>query len=172
MLPITVQDNLKGPNSGRGNPPDSEGGSSESSGLALTESLRNKILYEWNDTRADFPDACVHELFEQQVARDPTRLRSSGGGKTLTYGELNQRANQVANYLRKRSVGPDDTGWSLPAAFDGFGRGFARSLEVRRGLCASRFVLSRRSPVVHGQRCRGQGVAYGREMQASIRFDA
>src|SRR5271168_1243655 len=36
----------------------------------LGASERHKILYQWNDTRAEFPsDKCVHEMFEEQVAR-------------------------------------------------------------------------------------------------------
>jgi amino acid adenylation domain-containing protein len=73
----------------------------------LTESQRNQILYEWNDTHANFPDACAHQLFEQQAARDPDAIAVVSGGKSLTYRELNKRANQVAHYLRKRGVGPD-----------------------------------------------------------------
>jgi amino acid adenylation domain-containing protein len=90
-----------------GNPAARDAAGSESSHPALTESQRKQVLYEWNDTRADFPDACAHQLFEQQVARDPDAIAVVGGGKSLSYGELNQRANQVANYLRKRGVGPD-----------------------------------------------------------------
>src|SRR6185437_10218504 len=70
-------------------------------------SQRKQVLYEWNDTRADFPDLCAHELFEQQVARDPDAVALIGGGKSLTYRELNRRSNQVAHYLRRRGVGPD-----------------------------------------------------------------
>ncbi len=50
---------------------------------------------------------CVHQLFEQQAARDPDAIAVVGGGKSLSYRELNRRANQVAHYLRKRGVGPD-----------------------------------------------------------------
>src|SRR5208337_3364645 len=105
MLTLTMEDDLKGPNADKGNA--LEGDTSELSRQALTKSQRNKILYEWNDTRADFPDACAHELFEQQVERDPDAIAVVGGGKSLSYRELNQRANQVAHYLRKRGVGPD-----------------------------------------------------------------
>jgi amino acid adenylation domain-containing protein len=74
---------------------------------ALTEQERHRVLYEWNDTRADFPDVCVHELFEQQVVRDPDAVAVMWKGQHLTYGELNQRANQVAHHLRSRGVGPE-----------------------------------------------------------------
>ena len=73
----------------------------------LTEQERKRVLYEWNDTRADLPDVCAHELFEQVVARDPDAVAVVWRGQQLTYGELNRRANQVAHFLRGRGVGPD-----------------------------------------------------------------
>lgn len=73
----------------------------------LSERERHRILYEWNDTFTMYPDACVHELFEQQVARDPGAVAVICKDRQLTYQELNQRANQVAQYLRKRGVGPE-----------------------------------------------------------------
>jgi amino acid adenylation domain-containing protein len=53
-----------------------------------------------------FPDACVHELFEQQAARSPEALAVVCGADGLTYRELNERANQLAHHLRRRAVGP------------------------------------------------------------------
>ena len=78
-----------------------------SKALTLTEQERARILYEWNDTRVAFPDACVHELFEQQVLRDPDATAVIWKGQPLTYGELNRRANQVGHFLRGRGVGAD-----------------------------------------------------------------
>ena len=68
---------------------------------------RDRILKEWNDTRAEFPDACAHELFERQVARDPAATAVVHPGGRLTYGELNERANRIAHHLRRRGVRPD-----------------------------------------------------------------
>jgi amino acid adenylation domain-containing protein len=73
----------------------------------LSESERNEILYAWNDTDEPFPNVCAHELFEQQVARDPDAVAVVFEGRRLTYRELNQRANQVAHFLRKQGVGPE-----------------------------------------------------------------
>ncbi|HEY6807001.1 MAG TPA: amino acid adenylation domain-containing protein [Pyrinomonadaceae bacterium] len=50
---------------------------------------------------------CLHELFEQQVARTPDALALTCGDKHLTYAELNQRANKLAHRLRRCSVGPE-----------------------------------------------------------------
>ena len=73
----------------------------------LTEREGRILSRDWNDTHVAFPDACVHELFEQQVARDPDAVAVVYKQRQLSYRELNQRANQVAHYLRKRGVGPD-----------------------------------------------------------------
>jgi amino acid adenylation domain-containing protein len=50
--------------------------------------------------------ALTHELFEQQAARTPDAVAVVLGDETLTYRELNERANQAAHYLRKRGVAP------------------------------------------------------------------
>ena len=60
---------------------------------------------QWTNTQADFPQACVHELFEEQVERTPNAIAVVGSGRSLSYYELNARANQVANYLRDLGVG-------------------------------------------------------------------
>jgi len=73
----------------------------------LSERERHQILYEWNDTHVEFPDACTHELFERQVARDPDAVAVVFKDRQLSYQQLNQRANQVAHSLRKRGVGPE-----------------------------------------------------------------
>jgi amino acid adenylation domain-containing protein len=74
----------------------------------LTEAERHQILIEWNGTAADYPkDSCVHELFEGQAARTPESIAVQFEDKQLTYWELNQRANQLAHYLRGAGVGPE-----------------------------------------------------------------
>jgi amino acid adenylation domain-containing protein len=74
----------------------------------LTDWEREQILVEWNGTRAVFPvEGCLHQLFEERVRHAPGAVAVTAGSESLTYGELNARANQVARYLRKRGVGPD-----------------------------------------------------------------
>lgn len=74
----------------------------------LSESERNQLLIEWNQTGADFPlEACIHRLFEAQVARTPEAVAAEFQGDQLTYRELNRRANQLAHYLQKQGVGPE-----------------------------------------------------------------
>jgi amino acid adenylation domain-containing protein len=74
----------------------------------LSQAERQQLLVEWNQTAADYPKTeCLHELFEQQAAKTPERLAVRSGEQGLSYRELNQRANQLAHYLRQRGVGPD-----------------------------------------------------------------
>jgi amino acid adenylation domain-containing protein len=64
-------------------------------------------LLQWNDTHADFPRVCTHELFELQVDRDPEAIAVVFGKRQLSYRELNEQANRVAHYLRRRGVRPN-----------------------------------------------------------------
>ena len=73
----------------------------------LPEAERRQVLYEWNDTFAEYPAVCAHQLFEQQVELHPDAIAVVFNRQQLTYRELNQRANQIAHYLRKLGVGPD-----------------------------------------------------------------
>ncbi len=74
----------------------------------LPKAERHRLLVEWNATEADYPrDKCVHELFEEQVARTPEAIAVECGTGRLTYGELNTKANRLAHHLRGLGVGPD-----------------------------------------------------------------
>ena len=74
----------------------------------LTEAERRRILVEWNATQAPYPhDKCVHELFEEQVAKTPDVVAVIFEEEEVSYGELNARANRLAHRLRKLGVGPE-----------------------------------------------------------------
>ena len=61
-----------------------------------------------NDTQTDYlKKQCIHELFEAQVAQTPNSVAVVLEDQQLSYQELNQRANQLAHYLRKLGVGPE-----------------------------------------------------------------
>lgn len=75
----------------------------------LPSAERDQLLYEWNDTKADYPaHKCVHELFEEQVERSPDAIAVVFEEAELSYAELNARANQVAHSLIELGVRPDD----------------------------------------------------------------
>jgi amino acid adenylation domain-containing protein/FkbM family methyltransferase len=66
---------------------------------------RRQLLEEWNATDAEYErERCVHELFEAQAARTPDAPAVVYEDESLTYSELNRRANQLAHYLRARGV--------------------------------------------------------------------
>ncbi|MFF4989279.1 amino acid adenylation domain-containing protein [Streptosporangium saharense] len=72
----------------------------------LTEPERRRVLTEWNDTATAFPPAaCVHELFTERAATVPGQPAVSCGAETLTFAELERRANQLAHRLVGLGVG-------------------------------------------------------------------
>ncbi len=74
----------------------------------LTGMERRQHLVEWNDTKTAYPqDRCVHELFAEQAALTPEAVAVICEDRSLTFAELNARANQLAHRLRKVGVGPD-----------------------------------------------------------------
>ncbi|WP_198299665.1 non-ribosomal peptide synthetase [Tumebacillus avium] len=74
----------------------------------LTADEREKVLVEWNRTETAYPrDVAVHQLFELQVEQMPDAVAVVYGEQSLTYAELNHRANQVAHSLRGIGVVPD-----------------------------------------------------------------
>ncbi len=65
------------------------------------------LLESWNSNVAEVPETPVYRMFEAQVAATPDAVAIESGGVTLTYGELNARANRLARRLRDLGVGPD-----------------------------------------------------------------
>ena len=73
----------------------------------LSSTEHHGMLVAWNATAAHYPqDQCIHELIEAQAARTPDAVAVVFNNQQLSYGELNQRANQCAHYLQKLGVGP------------------------------------------------------------------
>ncbi|HEY4383750.1 MAG TPA: amino acid adenylation domain-containing protein, partial [Ktedonobacteraceae bacterium] len=74
----------------------------------LTEAEREEQLLHWNAT--DYPFASTYslsQLFEQQVERTPDAVAVIFEQQQLTYRALDRRANQIAHYLHRLGVGPD-----------------------------------------------------------------
>ncbi|NWA02234.1 non-ribosomal peptide synthetase [Pseudomonas gingeri] len=83
----------------------------------LPANERRLLLEEWNPLPGTLADSrCLHQGFERQATAQPSATALSFEGTTLSYGELNVRANRLAHYLCGRGVGP----------------------EVRVGLCVER----------------------------------
>src|SRR6185369_5855173 len=70
----------------------------------LSAAERDMVLREWNETNVDFPSLTLHELFERQAAATPDAVALIFEGERLCYQELNQRANTLADYLRRLGV--------------------------------------------------------------------
>src|SRR5205085_591146 len=74
---------------------------------------RRQLLLDFNSSAADLPDPpCVHRLFERQAASRPdaialTAEADAGPSLSLSYRELNGRANQLARHLLGLGLGPD-----------------------------------------------------------------
>jgi amino acid adenylation domain-containing protein/non-ribosomal peptide synthase protein (TIGR01720 family) len=67
-----------------------------------------QLLVHWNDTTVDFKrNGCIHQLFEDQVERTPEQVALTFQETRLTYRQLNQSANRVANFLRNQGVRPE-----------------------------------------------------------------
>src|SRR5262249_54831248 len=74
----------------------------------LSEVERHQLVVQWNETHRSYPqEKCLHELFEEQVARSPRATAVVLEGDSLSYAELNAKANQLARYLVDHGVEPD-----------------------------------------------------------------
>ncbi|WP_459746952.1 condensation domain-containing protein, partial [Pseudomonas sp. 3A(2025)] len=86
-----------------------------------------QIVHKWNRTEVSYPaKQCIHLLIEQQVEKTPQAPALLFGEQSLSYTELNQRANRLAHKLRELGVGPDVL----------VGIAVERSLEMVVGLLA------------------------------------
>ncbi|MFN9623468.1 MAG: amino acid adenylation domain-containing protein, partial [Cyanobacteriota bacterium] len=93
----------------------------------LNVAERQLLLHGWNATQANYPeDQCLHQLFEAQVERSPDAIALVFERQSLSYKELNARANFFANQLISLGISPDDR----------VAIGVERSLEMVVGLLA------------------------------------
>ncbi|MDI5888436.1 non-ribosomal peptide synthetase [Flavobacterium yafengii] len=76
----------------------------------LTKEEKHQLLVDFNDTDVAYPkDKTIVDLFEEQVLRTPNNVAVLFEETELTYQELNEKANQLANYLRETyTIEPDD----------------------------------------------------------------
>lgn len=72
----------------------------------LTEQEQRQLIYEFNNTSLDYPkNSTVHELFEEQVRKTPEDIALVYGRESMTYRELNEKANQLARFIRDKGIG-------------------------------------------------------------------
>jgi len=73
----------------------------------LSESRRNEFVVEYNNTARDYPkQKTIVQLFEAQVEQTPAHIALEFQNQSLTYCDLDKRANQLANWLRARGIRP------------------------------------------------------------------
>ncbi|GLV55545.1 hypothetical protein KDH_23890 [Dictyobacter sp. S3.2.2.5] len=74
----------------------------------LTSQERGTLISTWNSHDDDYArDSCIHELFAAQVARVPQAIAIACDGRSLTYEELDARAERVARYLLAQGIKPE-----------------------------------------------------------------
>ncbi|MBD2355237.1 amino acid adenylation domain-containing protein [Tolypothrix sp. FACHB-123] len=74
----------------------------------LTRAEQQELLINWNNTHSNnWQNKCLHELFEEQVAKTQDTFAVVFEQEKITYHQLNQRANQLAHHLRKLGVKPE-----------------------------------------------------------------
>ncbi|MBM0277466.1 non-ribosomal peptide synthetase [Micromonospora tarensis] len=75
----------------------------------LSDAEQDRILHDWGaDDLAVPPTEALHLLFERHAAETPDAPALTFRSETISYGELNRRANRLAHYLRERGIGRED----------------------------------------------------------------
>ncbi|RFO98006.1 hypothetical protein DIC66_04580 [Rhodoferax lacus] len=104
----------------------------------LDDATRTRQVVAWNATQRAFPEQLrIHELFETQVALRPEATALVCQGQTLSFAELERQANQVANVLQGRGIGPGqyvavlvERGFTLIASLIGVAKSGAAYLPI------------------------------------------
>lgn len=81
---------------------------------------QQKLFVEWNATSMDYPrHLCIHQLFENQVLKNPEKTALVFENSDLTYQDLNKQANRLAHHIRKSGIQPGSAiGLFLPRSLD------------------------------------------------------
>lgn len=73
----------------------------------LTSEETQQIVGDWNATERAYPEATLHQLFEEQAQKTPDATALVFQEREMSYRALNERANQVADYLREVGIGAE-----------------------------------------------------------------
>lgn len=75
----------------------------------ISKEEENLIVNDFNNTKTDYPkDKTIHQLFEKQVEINPNKVAIVFEDKNLTYKQLNEKSNQLANYISSVGIGKSD----------------------------------------------------------------
>jgi amino acid adenylation domain-containing protein len=103
----------------------------------LSQTERRQMLVEWNATAETYPEKSLHQLVEEQVDRSPNAVAVVSDNASITYRELDCRANGIAHRLQAMGIGPDavlavclDRSIDMVAAFLGILKSGAAYLPV------------------------------------------
>lgn len=70
---------------------------------------KKKLISDWNSTEKEFPlNFCLHQLFEEQVKKNPNKIAIYFENASSTYLELNSKANKIAHYLLYNGIKKSD----------------------------------------------------------------
>ncbi len=85
----------------------------------LSHDEKKQLLYDFNDTRIEYPKKkLIHRLFEEQVEKSPDRVAVVFNNSVLTYGQLNEKSNQLARLLEKTVAGNSIVGLMVEPSFE------------------------------------------------------
>ena len=71
----------------------------------ITGEEKHRVLFDFNNTRVEYPlDRTVVDLFEEQVKKKPDNIAVVCESESITYRELNEKANRLAQSLREEGV--------------------------------------------------------------------
>ena len=127
----------------------------------LTEAERRRLLFEWNNTEADYPkDKCIHELFEEQVKQTPDAIAVTFEGQTIDLSGIKHESQSTGASLTKTGRWARTNSWNLPGAISGNGYWAVGNSQGRRGVFAVGPELSQRAIGVHVGGFRGFGAAH------------
>ena len=129
---------------------------------------RHTILREWNDTARVIPAASLPELFAAQAARTPAAVAVVCEDRSLRYGELDARANQLAHRLRRWGIGPGCAGGAVRRALARDGGGAAGSPQGGRCLRSAGTRISSRAPAIHDGRCGARCAAHAQRAHRQL----
>ena len=101
----------------------------------LTARERRTILCEWNDTARTIGPVTLMAMLSEQVAQTPEAHAVVLEQQSLTYGQLDARANQLAHHLRELGVGAESVVGTLCPALVRHADRITWHPQGRRGLC-------------------------------------
>jgi len=74
----------------------------------MTPAEKHQLLVDWSSESLTIGQTPIHQYIESHAAAQPEAIALRFRNQTLTYAALNQRANQLANYLIKTGIKPED----------------------------------------------------------------